>query len=141
MTSLAPWCNSGVNIIGVTNHFLTTSKVCSTRWNPYPAQLMRQRTVARQVFVLKGEFTIVILLNGLSVKTIPGNLCYCHRSVYLPTLSRKTACGRWQLMQKPIPGQHIENKTAECSALSETPAAYLSPKVRDLHEIGAGRPL
>lgn len=28
------WCNSGMDIMGVTNHFLTGFKSCATRLNP-----------------------------------------------------------------------------------------------------------
>jgi hypothetical protein len=84
--------------------------------------------VTKEVLVLKGDLTTVILLNGLSIKTIPDNLCYTHRSIHVPTLSGETACGRRQLIQKPTAGQHAETKTAECSALSGTSAPYPSPQ-------------
>lgn len=91
-----PWCDTGTNVIGVTNHLLIGFKSHSTRWNPYWAPLSGQELVARHVTGQRGETTTTVVLSGYSSLVTSH---YTHRIAHLPnSLHQRIFCLQWMVI-------------------------------------------
>lgn len=72
----ALWYNNDTNNIGIIKHFLIGFKSCFTSWNPWLAQLMGQKLIARQVIGPKRKHITFLVLNEHSIKMTSNNLLY-----------------------------------------------------------------
>ena len=90
----AHWCNSDMNVMGVTNYFLFGFKACSTIWNHRSYRYCGQEHGAT-----------AILQMGHSIKVTCNDFILHHRLNYLSNLIRKVSLwSGWWLKQSPTTG-------------------------------------
>lgn len=70
LSGYAHWCNSGISVIGVTNHFFLWMSGPVYNINPITCQ----EPVTSQGTGPSGEPATVILLNGHNIKLAPNDL-------------------------------------------------------------------
>lgn len=122
----AYWCNSVMNIMGVTNQFsFIWLKVCSKRWNPYLAPLLGQRPMAREIINHKKEPTSIILINRHSIKPIPMTYYYTYRLKNFSVLIREASvCSRWWSVWGPTA---FKMQRVDCRMSSPKCNTYTTP--------------
>lgn len=77
-------CNSGIDVMEVTTHFLIGSKAQSKRKNLYLALLKGPRMCGH-----KREHNTIILLNVYSIEMTPNSYCWMHGLEHLSTVTKK----------------------------------------------------
>lgn len=105
----AQLCNSGMTVVGVTNHFLLFYKACSTErahtWYYKPDQ----KPKAREITEPKGEPASVILLNGHVFKESPTYICL-HPQTWAVLSLDQTFCSEQQSTERYITGHSTKKK-------------------------------
>ena len=74
MARYAHLCNSGMNVMGITNYFLNGFKFYFIRWIPYLTLISDLESEARQVRGHRGDPDTIILLDRFSIEVIPNDL-------------------------------------------------------------------
>lgn len=107
--------HSDTQVMGVTDHFLLGFTVHSTKWNPHLVPWSAQEAVARQIIDPRRKSTIIIQLNGHSIKLTPNDL-----SLY-SIICEAISSGNWgggggaqsptKLEQKPTELSLLEGKS------------------------------
>lgn len=99
---ICPICNSGMTVVGVTNHFLIGYEACSTErahaWYYKPDQ----KPKAREVTEPKGEAASVILLNGHVFKESLTYICLHPHTWAVLSLGQRGFFLQWAAVNREI---------------------------------------
>lgn len=83
--------NIGVDVMGVTKHFVIWFKTCSRGWNPYLSPLSEPKSCARQVMDPWENPIAIILEKDMTLKWLPMTYYYVYRSLILSVLIREAS--------------------------------------------------
>jgi hypothetical protein len=110
--------NTGMNVMGISDHFLIILMSFFTSWNPCLLLLLGQGPMTRPLFFQWN--TLIFLRNRHIIKMTADDLLHTHTSMNLSiTIRKDSICCRWLFIQKLPAGQSIEKKyPAEYSALN-----------------------
>lgn len=126
-------CNSGRNVIGITNHHLIGYKTHSLRWNLYLTLLLRPRIWDWMGHLLRGKPITIILLKEYNNKTPNDIAIPIHQgSFFLQYMAINT-----EIYNRTI---YRELKNLQCSSLNRMSLSLSSPqRSGDYAEDGAKR--
>lgn len=115
-----PCVQSGMIVMGITNHFLIVFSAHSTRWNPY---LAKNPWLGN--WYAWDKTTATILLTGQSTKCPLNFYLYIPRLVQLSDIIREVSLSSvWQLTQK------LKTAPSDCGVLIYKCGIYHTPTVR-----------
>lgn len=101
-TRCAQLCNSGMTVVGVTNHFLSCYEACSTERTHAWYYKPDQKPMAREITEPKGEAASVILLNGHVFKESPTYICLHPQTWAVLSLGQRGFFLQWAAVNREI---------------------------------------